>query len=191
MSKRIFIAYKLPNELKNDMLFYQHKVKNIKNFYGVNWVKQENMHITIAFLGQVIDRDIEKVKSIIDSVHFSPVKIKTHKVAFFIKNGRPAILYMSVSNADELKDKAEEIRSKLVDKGINFDRKQFNAHITLARVKREADADDFYNAVMEKLDRVEEKEYTINNIVLYESKFIDRGPKYIQLYSKVRELYNE
>ena len=187
MSKRLFIAYKLPSELKNDMLFYQHKIKNVKDYQGINWVKSENMHITIAFLGQVQEKSIGIIEHIIDNISFSPVKIRTDTPGFFIKNNRPAILYMKILNVLELQRKSEKIREQLINRQINFDRKDFNAHITLARIKNEEIAKEFHDMVMDKLDSVERKDYTINNIVLYESRFVDRGPQYIQIYSKSRE----
>ena len=187
MSKRLFIAYKIPSELRNQMLLIQYDLKANGTYSGIKWVKPENMHITIAFLGQVNGSIIPQIKSAISDSEFSPITLITGKPDFFWKNNIPAILYMSLSNMNDLEKYANILRSKLSDKNIQFDRKKFTAHITLARIKDEHSANLLHKNINKNLDTYKAKDYTINNIILLESVFEGKGLKYVKLFEKIRE----
>ncbi len=187
MSKRLFIAYKIPSELRNKMLIFQHSIKENGTYSGIKWVKPENMHITIAFLGQVNGTLVPQIKSAISDSDFSPVTIKTGKPEFFWKNNIPAILYINLNNTNNLEKYANKLRSKLSDNGIQFDRKNFTAHITVARIRDEHSANLLHKYINKNLDIYKSKDYTINNIILFESVFEAKGLQYIQLFKKVRE----
>lgn len=188
MSKRLFVAFKLPTELRNDLLVLEHKMKNNVELMNVNWVKPDNMHITIAFLGQVEERVAHESEDILRRIQFTKILIKGDKISFFDKGGVPAIFHFSISDNGMLGEVSQKVRGLLSDRQINFDRKPFNPHITIARIK---DGDEGikmkeYAAGIEDLYR--EKEYTINSLVLYESRFSQSGPVYIPLFEKNQEV---
>ncbi len=187
MSRRLFISYKIPSELRNQMLLIQHNLKANGTYYGIKWVKPENMHITIAFLGQVSGTIVPQIKSAISDFDFSPITLTTGKPDFFWKNNVPAILYMSLSNISDLEKYANKLRSNLSDRDIQFDRKKFTAHITLARIKDDHSAELLHEYVNKNLDTHKAKDYTINNIILMESVFEGKGLKYVKLFEKIRE----
>lgn len=188
MSKRLFVAFKLPTELRNDLLVLEHKMKNNVELSSVNWVKPDNMHITIAFLGQVEDRTASEAEDMLRRIQFRQITIKGEKVSFFDKGGFPAIFHFSINDNGQLGEVAQKVRGTLSDRQINFDRKPFNPHITIARIK---DGDEGlkmkeYAGGIEEMYR--DKEYSINSIVLYESRFSQAGPVYIPLFEKNQEV---
>lgn len=184
MSKRLFIAYKLPSQLKNDMRFIQHKIRNSIDPEGINWVNPDNMHITIAFLGQIDEKRIEDLEIVFNRLFFSPLQFTTGAVQYFKRNGTPSVFYQNVENQEMMRRKAEEVRGLLADAMINYDRKPFNGHITLARAKVPESGVELADYIDNKLDTPETADYTLNNIILYESKFQEGGPKYIELITK-------
>ncbi|MEO0288195.1 MAG: RNA 2',3'-cyclic phosphodiesterase [candidate division WOR-3 bacterium] len=188
MSKRLFIAFKIPSDLKNELLLVQHKIRNNLDLKGVNWVKPENMHITVAFLGQVDEKVVPQIIEVMSSVNFKSMHLKGEGLKFFNKNNYPAIFFYSLEISDELKDTVGSIRENLIKKGIDFDRKSFNAHITIARIKEGYDGNLLYKFVNEKKTFFEPKRYSINTLVLYESKFVDNQPFYIPLHEINQEV---
>ncbi|HAF07493.1 MAG: 2'-5' RNA ligase [candidate division TA06 bacterium 32_111] len=188
MSKRLFIAFKIPSDLKNELLLVQHKIKNNLDLKGVNWVKPDNMHITIAFLGQIDEKSVPQIVNIMDSANFNPVQVKGEGLKFFNKNNYPAIFFYSLEITDELKDTVGRIRETLIKNGIDFDRKNFNAHVTIARIKDEFEGKLLFKFVNQKKTFFESKRYSINSLVLFESRFIDNQPTYISLHEINKEV---
>jgi len=57
MRKRIFIAINLPEEIKKKLSEYQSKLPDLP----IRWVKKDNLHITLVFLGYLNDEEILEV----------------------------------------------------------------------------------------------------------------------------------
>src|SRR3989344_2732309 len=64
---RVFIAINFPPEIKKVLSRYEENFKELP----AKWVEQENLHITLAFLGSITDKDIGEacivVKSLADN----------------------------------------------------------------------------------------------------------------------------
>lgn len=191
MSKRMFIAFKLPSEMKNSMLFMQHNIRENLQTRGVKWVPLDNMHITVAFLGQVRDRSVKAIKKAIDKTEFKSMNITVGDIGFFRRDSIPSVMYLKPMGTETMEKCANRMRSNLSDMNIHFDRKPFAPHITLARMKHGESAMLVYDYVNNKLDRQAGAEYTIKNMVLYESTFTQKGPVYTEIYQKIREFHYE
>ena len=188
MSKRLFLAYKLPTDLRNELLVAQHKLKNNLQLQGISWVKPENMHITIAFLGQIEDKVIPILENIVRAQYFRTASVKGDRLSFFSRNNIPSILYYSLLDTNELEKTANDIRGSLVDKNIDFDRKVFNPHITVARIKDEESGMALKSYVSSRSESSGSSVYKISAITLYESRFSENGPQYVSLFEKNQEV---
>ena len=121
---RLFVAVKLSPEAKQ-------LVKDTQTIFrklGVsgNYTSEENMHLTLAFIGDYDDPD--KVMEALKEVSFEPFDIKLGKTGRF-----GDLWWMGVFKSDELGLLAEKVRKALGDRGIPCDPKQFKAHITFLR----------------------------------------------------------
>lgn len=184
MSRRMFIAFKLPAVIKSSMLSIQNMIKENTDIESVKWVHADNMHITIAFLGQVPDNALESIEEAIDKTHFRPLLVSGGEIGFFSKRKIPSIMHVKPRVSDEMDKCANELRAHLSERNIDFDRKPFAPHITLARFRNAKSGLNVYDYVNNKLDRYVMAEYTIDSIVLYESRFTRQGPVYIKIYQK-------
>ena len=57
MRRRVFIAINLPENIKKELSDYQFKWLELP----ASWVKKENLHITLSFLGYLIDEELLEV----------------------------------------------------------------------------------------------------------------------------------
>jgi len=188
MSKRLFLGYKLPSDLRNELLIMQHKLKYNLQLSGVSWVRPENMHITIAFLGQVEDSVIPILENVIRAQSLVAVSVKGDRMSFFLRNNIPSILYYALLNTEELERTANNIRGGLVDKNIDFDRKVFNPHITIARIKEDESGVALKEYISSKIKSGVSPTYKISSITLYESRFSKNGLQYVSLFEKNQEV---
>lgn len=144
--------------------------EDFKDIIEGKWVKEQNLHLTWVFLG-----DVEDEKPIIDKLkEISPLKhnIGIKELGYF---GRPPRVFFSKSEELKLYNKAKEF------KNAGFDLYRFKAHITLCRIKAIHD----YKAYKEKLKLYREKElgFILPKIQLYESTLTSKGAEYTCRYT--------
>ena len=123
---RLFIALQLSDELK-DVLS---EVTDTMRAQGIraNYVPQENMHLTLAFLGEAEAGAVPAIEEAVCEVPFSPLEICLGEAGNFGN-----LLYVGIEDNPELRKYVHALRQSLTANGIGFDRKKFKAHITIAR----------------------------------------------------------
>ena len=121
---RLFVAVKLSPEAK--LLIKDTQTIFRKLGVSGNYTSEENMHLTLAFIGDYDDPD--KVMEALKEVSFEPFDIKLGKTGRF-----GDLWWMGVYQSGELGLIAEKVRKALGDRGIPCDPKQFKAHITILR----------------------------------------------------------
>ena len=174
MNKRVFLAINLPKETKKEIFELFCSALSQKEF---KIVEEENLHITLLFLGYLNEDAIEKLKEKMNSLR----KFKQfNAVIGGIGNFNLRVLWVRVrEGAKEI----EEIAKKLVELVGVKEEERFHAHITVARTRKEADR----KKVKEKLSELEkikfEETVWIKSIDLMESVLSPKGPKYSLIYS--------
>ena len=94
---------------------------------GVRWTKREQWHITLRFLGEAEQRDVEGslrgFRGSVASVRLGPVS----------KRLGARVLVLPAAGLGEL---AAEVRNLTADIGQPPDRRDFTGHLTLARARK-------------------------------------------------------
>ena len=63
---RLFVAVNFTEEFKNTIIEYRNKLREFKDDLHINWTTDENLHLTLAFIGEY--KDADKVKAALDTV---------------------------------------------------------------------------------------------------------------------------
>lgn len=121
---RLFIAIRLDDNIKNALTAVQKTLR--ANRVGGNYTKVENLHLTLAFIGEYGDPD--RVLEVIRSVPFEPIPIPLQGFGSF-----GDLYWCGLARADELTAYVRRLRRALAEADIPFDRKRFSPHITLLR----------------------------------------------------------
>ena len=156
---RLFIASPI---IIND---YSYIHNDFEGIIEGKWVKEENLHLTWVFLG-----DMKEVKPIIEMMQNITVlegEVGIEEMGYF---GRPPRVLFAKTEEKPLYNKAKEFKE------AGFDLYRFKPHITLCRIKKIND----YKSYKEKLKGYREKVLGIvkPEIVLYQSKLTQEGPEY-------------
>lgn len=132
----VFIAIELENSLKNKI--YDYAGKNIKPFCrGGRWVREDNYHITLKYIGKISEQDIITLSDALNEVSRNAERfiLRTGYPGVFGKrnNDKARVLWLGVTGEIEslgnLKKSIEESTTAL---GYSKDNR-FSPHITLAR----------------------------------------------------------
>ena len=121
---RLFIAIQFSDDLLNTLQTAQNDLRNC----GVrgNYTKKENLHLTLAFIGDYPDPD--QVLDIMETVSFEPFSIRLSGFGTF-----RGIFWAGIHENTALKTYVRRLRHALAENAIPFDKKRFSPHITLVR----------------------------------------------------------
>ncbi len=135
MFLRCFIAIDIPKEIKENIS----EVINLLSKYGadIKWVKPENLHITLKFLGKTQDLLISKIKEELSHVIslYNPFHIKIYGTGMFPAVKRPRIIWIGVENSNVLISLKEDIEESMSMLGYQKEEKEFNPHLTIGRIR--------------------------------------------------------
>lgn len=163
---RVFIGIKLDDITLKKInsyfnLFYSSGVRG-------NYTKLNNVHMTLAFLGEVSEDKITLLKEIIRSIDISNLKeLKLERLSM-LKD----ILIGDIVKSDEITYVHDELIEKLKENNFNVDEKKFSPHLTL--VRKAINYDKFIGKELNLKS-------SVNKITLFESKRINNDLVYIDL----------
>ena len=121
---RLFVAIQLSDEMKKALVACMHDLK--KQGVEGNYVPAQNLHLTLAFIGEY--DDTAKVKQVIESVPLPQFRLSLSE-----KGNFGNLLWAGVKGNQKLKTYVKELRGALRAAGIPFEEDKFVPHITLIR----------------------------------------------------------
>lgn len=133
---RTFIAIKLTPEIISNISGVQEELK--KSVIEVKWVKPENIHLTLKFLGHITPEELEKVKLATRETlkPFAPFEVSVSGLGAFPKIEYPRVIWVGIDKGKkELTKIASRIEENLAKIGFAKEKRGFSPHLTLGRVK--------------------------------------------------------
>src|SRR5437763_8645690 len=107
----------------------------------MNWIRPEQMHLTLKFLGDVPDTETPDICRVVTSVaaQFEPFEITCRGAGAFPNLREPRTLWIGIQEgAEELKRLQAALDDALhTELGFGKEPRGFHAHLTIGRVKRE------------------------------------------------------
>ena len=122
---RLFVAIPVPEEIQKSLGKIQHILQ--KEGVNGNVVPSENLHLTLAFIGDFADPDL--VMDALEEVTFPSFQLDINGIGTF----GSGILWAGIRETEPLQALARKVRYALSKCSIPFDRKTFSPHITLMR----------------------------------------------------------
>ena len=121
---RLFIAIRLSDDMQKALVSCMHDLK--KQGVEGNYVPAQNLHMTLAFIGEYDDPG--KVKEVIGKV-----PLPGFRLALDGQGNFGNILWAGVKGNQKLKAYVREVREALKENGSPFENDRFVPHITLIR----------------------------------------------------------
>jgi len=133
---RAFIAIELPQEIKDALAHIQEQLKI--SGADVKWVQPQNIHLTLKFLGEIDDKKLEEIISILENAtqNKNPFSTRLSSLGAFPKINFPRVIWVGIDKGDaETKQIAEVLEEKIAKIGIPPETRPFSSHITIGRVR--------------------------------------------------------
>jgi 2'-5' RNA ligase len=137
---RIFIALEPGDEFLESLIRFLLPIKD--KYHRFRWVPKENLHITLAFLGELEERLLPLVNDSVDaSLGSGKISVIGGKLFTLPHRGDANVLALGFLNGgEEIASLYGKIKKNLENQGIypgGTERKNFLPHITVARKGRE------------------------------------------------------
>ena len=184
---RSFIAIELSKEIHGEL---GRIIDNLKPIQGnIRWMKPENIHLTLKFLGDLSPERIKTVKRVLDGVASGLRKfdLSLGGLGGFPRLELPRIIWIGIEEGnEETKQLNRSIEGSLAKEGFEREDRQFHPHLTLGRVKQIKDKSDFKKSIEEvkKLSPPSAR-MEVNHLTLFQSTLTSKGSIYTPLHTSL------
>ncbi len=177
MALRCFIAVSLPAPLRNAVGEIIGKLRDTGA--DIKWVPEENLHLTLKFLGETEEELVEEIKNaLIDKLsHYPPFYIKIGGVGYFPGGRNPRVIWVGIEDPGVLEDIYKDIDYAAAKFGYPMEKRPFSPHLTIGRVRSP-------KRVAEVIRRLEEfrtivfDEFVVKEVILMKSELKPGGAEY-------------
>lgn len=175
MPKRLFIAADISDEARE---IASGIIRELSPAKGVSFVKPENLHITLKFLGET---DASTESELIETLQ----RISADTPPFTLRFDGPELLGKRVvsikiaSDTPAVFDLEKRLDTECETLGFKPEGRRFRPHLTLARIRDP----EIAQTVIRKFSdsQVVPVEFDVREIVLYESKLMPSGAAYSRI----------
>lgn len=174
---RLFIALNFDNSTIDRLVDQQESVKHVA--VRGNYSHRDNLHLTLAFIGERPVEDVPVLGKIVDSIEDPSFPMSLDHRGYFARNGRD-IWWVGIAKNPQLESLQRNLVHLLRSAGFPIEKRKFTAHITLSRDTRLARAEDHILLA----GPIHPIRTTAKRISLMESTRIDGRLTYLELHGK-------
>ncbi len=180
---RAFIAISMPPPVQNMVENIQDRFKQIRA--PIRWVKPSNLHLTLKFLGNITEEQIEGAKKCLKVAgqDVNSFTLKTTETGGFPNLNYPKVLWLGFSDPDgQLHKLVENIELQLQKIGFQRESRKFTPHLTIGRIKSPKGKKIFIR-MLHKEKNVSCDDICVTCLKLIKSDLKPSGPEYSVLHT--------
>jgi 2'-5' RNA ligase len=133
MTERLFIALTLPAPVRASLAALSSTLP------GVTWTPEENLHLTLRFVGQVSEETYEKMRKQLAGVRIAAFILPLEGIGSFPPTGPARVIWIGVGRGHpRLFQLRQQLDDALLAAGLNLEVRNFHPHATLARCREDA-----------------------------------------------------
>ncbi len=175
---RTFVALDIDAETRSGIGDY---IKNLKALdLDIKWVKVENIHLTVKFLGNIYPSEHDKLYKGLEMAveNINNFRLVVSGIGFFPDNRNPRVLWVGVEgDIDALKELVRNVEENLFEIGFRREERAFSPHITIGRFKSKRNAGKL-SKVLADSSGMRFGEFYVSSLKVYRSNLTPAGPDY-------------
>ena len=164
------MAVNIPESVKDQLLGWRLALR------GARWVEPDQMHVTLAFLGEQPMNVYHEVCDSLEDLEFAPFELRFQSADFFGSKSTPRTLWADVRSSPELTTLQKKVSKHCRALGIKIKSRRFPPHLTLARLKSASFVD--LARSLEALYVAQTDPFWIDSFQLFSSKLHPDGAVY-------------
>jgi len=147
--------------------------------WDVKWVRAENLHITLKFLGEITADLAEKVTEVLSGItkNFASFDLGFRSIGMFPHEKSPRVVWIGIDHPEECTRLQLIIEENLLTVGFNKDNRPFSPHLTIGRVRSMRSKDSLVGAMV----AIKERDFgniSVDSIYLMKSELKPAGAQY-------------
>ncbi len=183
---RAFVAIELPDSVKKTLAGVVGELR-AAGISGLRPVRPEGIHLTLKFLGDVPADRIGAIGDAIERAagHHTPFALSLSGVGAFPGGRAPRVLWAGIAgDLERLAALQESVDDCLSELGFARERRAFNPHLTLARLRDSASREDRAHAlrVLEAAQPMQNAGFVVDGVALFQSTLAPGGAVYHRLH---------
>jgi 2'-5' RNA ligase len=127
---RLFVAIPLPFDLRERL------ARLGGGLPGARWVPEDNLHLTLRFLGEVDGRQAHDLDAAFSRIHMPAFQVQLAGLDCFGERNKVHSLWVGVERNPELMRLREKVENACQAAGMPPDGRKYKPHVTLARFKQ-------------------------------------------------------
>lgn len=179
---RLFIALNLPPELRA-RIAAEVLAPLRARVPGVRWVREETLHVTLAFLGERSEADAREAHAAVREVAATqrPFHVSLTGLGTFPSPARPRVVWLGLADPTPVHEVYRVLEDKRSQLGIPAEGRTYHPHVTLGRVPPHAGR-EVRNTLVPALGAVKsEVPVTFRSLDLMSSALTPQGARYTVL----------
>ena len=129
-AKRLFVGLELPLSCRTALVALD------PHLTGLRWLPEEQLHLTLSFLGDVVAPAEDRLRDALREVRVPPFFLPLRGVGVFDARGRPSVVWAGVGKGHpHLFALHRHIQDAILHAGLEPDLKPFHPHVTIGRAK--------------------------------------------------------
>lgn len=180
MGIRSFVALELSDEVRGQLVVLLQRLQRTNA--AVKWVEPENLHLTLKFLGEVPEEQIEAVAETLKAIAqvTEPFSFTVKGVGGFPDLRRPRVLWVGVEAVQPLMKLQQLVEKAMEQLGFAPEERAYHPHITIGRVKAMAGMEKV-REILSEYAGVKFGEVLASHLTLFRSDLSREGPTYTPL----------
>jgi len=179
---RLFVAADIPLEIRE---LLDSTMKRLRG-EGIDarWVKPENLHLTLKFIGEYGEEGLERLSREIHKAaeRSGPFEAVLGGCGAFPSRRKARVIWVGMSDGvDDAAAIARKLDSRLEKAGVKREQRQFRGHLTLARLRRPQDCTEVLESMSGMLEGLQDLPFRVEEIRLFRSILKPQGPMYVEL----------
>jgi 2'-5' RNA ligase len=180
---RLFIALPLLEETRLALEKVLEQLQRASS--EVRWVRPENIHLTLRFLGETDASQVAALSRSIDQISAPrpAVDLRLDRLGGFPNLRKPRVFWIGTTDLQatgSLVDLAQQIEMAVRPLGFDAETKPFKPHLTLGRLKQAGNPERLVRIVQDP--RLPELRAHLDRIALIQSTLTPRGSIYETLH---------
>ncbi|WP_161594525.1 RNA 2',3'-cyclic phosphodiesterase [Marimonas lutisalis] len=169
---RVFVAIELPEDILDGLLPWQDGLPG-------RLVDEENLHLTLAFLGEVDEARLAEVDEALAGLRLAAPVLRVTGLDVF-EGRKPKLAFATVERRAALETVQRAVAQAVRGAGVDLRRERFRPHVTLTRFGREMSRRDEVQ-LAGQLGPIPPLEARAEAFGLYRSELRPDGPRYVAL----------
>ena len=136
---RLFVAIELPADVRKKLKDHIGHLRNALPDVRASWSREENVHLTLKFLGDTPVSQIETLSKAAERASQSarPFELVVRGCGVFPPRGNPRVLWVGIEDhSGALGTLQQALEDECAKAGFACEQRSFHPHLTIARLRK-------------------------------------------------------